>query len=513
MGNSHTNPSVLTARLARTGPHPSGPPVLSRADELRAAFGRQDHTPGRCVRTGATFSVPGMYVRQVRKTTGLIGAGRVLPVLLSISAIYALLVALLSGEPLHRLWGAWACAGYAAAALIAALWKAGRGPAAAAAVSLAGALAGPLVQLAAQGRNMPEVSVIEHAAALLLHQGSPYALTAQQALPGFLRYNPYLPVMTIFGLPHALAGPGVLTDPRLWAGAVFAGLVALALRVQLARPAGRTGVLLLASPFFAFPIAVSGNDLPVIGLLCLGLAFAAAPRRDPAQPAVAGGPAGAGRRSSRARYQARYRASYRASPVLAGLAIGLAAAMKATAWPAIAVVAALLWARSGPAGRRPARNFLLAAVAVVMAAVGPWAIADPGALAQNTILFPLGLTRIKTPATSPLPGHLLAGTGHAGYLIAVAALGLAAAVLVASLVLRPPATSTAAAIRLALGLALMFAFAPATRWGYFVYPAGLCAWAWLARRPGPAPGSRDRQPVAAKSVAAEPVAALGSAHD
>jgi hypothetical protein len=451
-----------------------------------------------------------MYVRQVRRPTELIGASRVLPLLLSVSAIYALLVALLSGEPLHRLWGAWACAGYAAAALIAAVWRSGRGAAAAAAASLAGALVGPLVQLAAQGRNMPEDSVVEHAAALLLHQGSPYALTAQQALPGFLRYNPYLPVMTIFGLPHALAGPGVLTDPRLWAGVVFAGLAALALRVQLARPAGRTGVFLLASPFFAFPIAVSGNDLPVIGLLCLGLAFAAAPWRDPAQPAAAAGPAGAWRCSCRA--------SYRASPVLAGLAIGLASAMKAIAWPAIAVVAALLWASGGPAGRRSARNFLLTAVAVILAAVGPWAIADPRALAQNTILFPLGLTRIKTPATSPLPGHLLAGTGHAGYLVAVAALGLAAAAIVASLVLRPPATSTAAAIRLALGLALMFALAPATRWGYFVYPAGLCAWAWLASRSSPGPGPRDRQPlpaepVPAEPVAAEPVAALGSAHD
>ncbi len=400
------------------------------------------------------------------------------PVLLSAFAIFAVLVALLSREPIHRLWGVWACAGYASAALIAAVWKTGRGAWAAAAVSLAGALVGPLVQLAAQGRNMPEVSVIEHAAALLLYHGSPYALTAQQALPGFLRYNPYLPVMTIFGLPHALAGRGALTDPRLWAGAAFVALAALALRVQRARPAGRTGLFLLASPFFAFPIAVSGNDLPVIGLLCLGLAFAAEPR-----------------------------------PGLAGLAIGLAAAMKATAWPAIAVVAALLWASGGPAGRRRARSFLLTALAVGLVAVGPWAIADPGALAQNTILFPLGLTRVKTPATSPLPGHLLAGTGHAGYLIAVAALGLAAVAVVASLVLRPPATPAAAAVRLALGLALMFGLAPATRWGYFVYPAGLCAWAWLAGRPGPGPGPRAGQPVAAEPVAAEPVAALGSAHD
>jgi hypothetical protein len=123
-----------------------------------------------------------------------------------------------------------------------------RATAVAAAVSLAGATVAPLIQLAAQGRNVPEVSVIEHAAALLLHHGSPYALTAQQALTGLLRYDPYLPVMTIFGLPHALAGGGVLTDPRLWAGGAFAGLIALAPRVQRARPAGWTGVLLARRP-------------------------------------------------------------------------------------------------------------------------------------------------------------------------------------------------------------------------------------------------------------------------
>jgi len=32
-------------------------------------------------------------------------------------------------------------------------------------------------------------------------------------------YDPYLPVMTLFGLPRALAGAHVLTDPRIWFGA------------------------------------------------------------------------------------------------------------------------------------------------------------------------------------------------------------------------------------------------------------------------------------------------------
>jgi hypothetical protein len=45
-----------------------------------------------------------------------------------------------------------------------------------------------------------------------------------------------------------------------------------------------------------------------------------------------------------------------------------------------------------------------------------------------------------------------------------------------SLLLLPPATARAAALRLALTLSLMFALCPATRFGYFAYPAALCGW-------------------------------------
>jgi hypothetical protein len=53
--------------------------------------------------------------------------------------------------------------------------------------------------------------------------------------------------------------------------------------------------------------------------------------------------------------------------------------------------------------------------------------------------------------------------------------------LAASLVIRPPAGPAAAAGRLALGLALMFALSPDTRFGYFAYPIGLCGWIALSR--------------------------------
>ena len=116
------------------------------------------------------------------------------------------------------------------------------------------------------------------------------------------------------------------------------------------------------------------------------------------------------------------------------------------------------------------------------AIVGPVAVLWPRALVQNTILFPLGLASIKSQAVSPLPGHLLAETGQAGHLVAVALLALACLGIVASLVIRPPRTVPAATWRLVIGLSLMFVLAPATRFGYFLYPAGLLAWlgiSWL----------------------------------
>jgi hypothetical protein len=119
---------------------------------------------------------------------------------------------------------------------------------------------------------------------------------------------------------------------------------------------------------------------------------------------------------------------------------------------------------------------------------------------QNTIEFPLGLASIKSAAVSPLPGRLLAETGQAGRLVAVALLGLAGLAIVVSLAIRPPRTVVSATWRLVIGLSLMFVLAPATRFGYFVYPVGLLAWlaiSWLCQawrvartRAGPVPATR-----------------------
>jgi hypothetical protein len=428
------------------------------------------------------------------------------------AAVFAALVALLSDEPVHRLWGGWAAAGYGLAALIACWpgWPGGsraaavaqraRARAAAVAVALAGAVLVPLGTLAAAGRGMPEAGVTERAAALLLQHGSPYLPAARLAGHGFLAYNPYLPAMTVFGLPHAVFGPGLLTDPRLWAGLAFAAASLAAFRVAglPGRASARATAVLTATPVIAFPLVVSGNDVPVLGLTLLGLALAGASHNaakdldfTPVTSATS------------------VRLRIVTTAVAAGAVLGLAAAMKATAWPALPVAGALLASRAGwpeirrAVARRAMARFAAAAAAVFAAVLLPWLITAPGALLPNTVLFPLGLTGTASPAASPLPGHLLAAAGPAGRVIALLALAAAALVPAAFLVLRPPRTGAAAVRRLAGWLALLFALAPVSRWGYFCYPAGLAAWLWL--RGGlwpPAAGSGQRGQKVADGLAA-----------
>ncbi len=109
--------------------------------------------------------------------------------------------------------------------------------------------------------------------------------------------------------------------------------------------------------------------------------------------------------------------------------------MKATAWPALVVAAALVAARDG---KRAGAWLACAAIAVPIAVDGPVLFAQPAAVVSNTILFPLGLTKIKTPAASFLPGHLIAEAWGPGHLVAIALVLLAGACVAASLVARPP---------------------------------------------------------------------------
>src|SRR5215469_10088016 len=246
-------------------------------------------------------------------------------------AVYAAGVAAFSGPGLDRWWGIWAVGGYAAAAVLAWCWRS-RGRQAALTASLAGALAAPVVWLATQAPATPDVTVVTRSAALLLHHGNPYLPPAQLAHGGVLAYNPYLPVMTIFGLPRALGLPGLAGDPRPWLAAVTFLLLAATFSAAGQPGPLRRAAFATASPLIAFPIALGITDPPVLALTCLALALLARPARltAVARPAWLG-----------------------------AVVVGVASAMKYTAWPALAVLTAMIAARDG--ARAAARFAAIAA--------------------------------------------------------------------------------------------------------------------------------------------------------
>ncbi len=365
------------------------------------------------------------------------------------SALFAGGVSLFSHDSLHRLWGLSAACAYALAALAVLAWRSRetRGVDVALGVILCGAILFPLLWMVAHGHGEPEVGVVDTAAKTLIKDGTPYRSTqvlASTTNPN--QYNPYLPLMAAFGVPQALLGTGLLTDPRVWFGAVFLAVFAVALRIAGARDSVRWALLMTASPIIAFELCVGGTDVPMVAFMCLGFALLWRAQRN--------------------------------SPVTAGLALGVASSMKATAWPALVVAFALLYVRDG---LRAAWRFTAVALAVVAVIVGPFAVLKPGALVKNTVLFPLGLASVKSQAASPLLGHVLAQAGVVGHTIVVILLigsGLAIAV---SLVFRPPRDVPAATIRLVLGLSAMFVLAPSTRFGYFIYPAAMVLWLAVSR--------------------------------
>jgi len=367
----------------------------------------------------------------------------------AVSALWAILLAVISNDHVHQLWGEMAAVGYGLALAVVLVLRHPRATDIALGVSFIGGLIMPLGWLAARGLWQPEVGVVANSGWALIHQGTPYADPA--ALAGAMdpdAYNPYLPVMSLFGLPRAFFNLGLLTDPRLWFGAVFLLVFWLALREGGARDPGRWAVLAAGSPVIAFELAVGGTDVPMVAFLCLGFAYL-----------------------------------WVRKPVLAGLALGIGASMKATAWPALLVAVVLLWVREGG---RTVRRFTLAALGVIAVCLGPFILGHPKAIVVNTIAFPLGLASVKSAARSQLPGYVIASTWPGiGHTVVVVMLVLAGLAVAASLVFRPPRSVPRAVVLLAGAMTLMFVLAPSTRVGYFIYPAGLAIWvfaSWAGRR-------------------------------
>src|SRR6201996_3419997 len=377
----------------------------------------------------------------------------------AVCALFGVGVTLVSTDHLHRMWGLMAACGYGLATGAVLAWRS-RGADLPLGLALTGALIVPLSLMAIPGKGQPEVAVIIRSAELLVHHGTPYeAASVLRHTRNPNAYNPYLPAMTFFALLWTVAPHNPLADPRVWFGVAFAGFFALALRVARARDVARWTVFVTATPIIAFELAVGGTDVPIIALICLGFALM---WRHP-------------------------------RPVLAGLAFGGAASMKATAWPAVVVAISLALARDG---KRAAAVMTAVSLSVVAVLVGPFAALQPESLVKNTISFPLGLASVASQAVSPLPGHLIAETGHIGRLGVIAALVLVALAIAASLIFRPPKTVPAAVTRLVVALTVMFVLAPAARFGSFTSRGAILAWLLLCLGTQPAgfPAGRRSPP-------------------
>jgi 4-amino-4-deoxy-L-arabinose transferase-like glycosyltransferase len=282
--------------------------------------------------------------------------------------------------------------------------------------------------------------------------------------------------MELFGLPREAGFPGLLADPRIWTSLVTVAAITAAFalvipgvgREHRQRVAVLTAIA-VASPLIGFQLTVGVTDPPIIALICLTLALAGA--------------------------------NARPQFLRAALVLAVACAIKPTAWAVVPVLAVMAWVR---ASHRTAVKFtgtVIGAAVVLALAAAPNALGTPDAIRQNLIDYPLGASKYKTVADSPLPGHLISQLGHAGHLTVVALLVLALVAFAAWLLARPPRDARDATVRLIVLYAVLFTLAPSSRYGYYAYPLALYAWLALTRGPGPRGGAsrRVRRPGSAKA--------------
>ncbi|HEX6498518.1 MAG TPA: glycosyltransferase 87 family protein [Micromonosporaceae bacterium] len=416
------------------------------------------------------------------------------------SAAFATATAMNSTLAPHRMWGTVATPAYLAAALVTVLGLAARGRTALAAAlsrpavrsgiaAVAWALAGllPLIVEALErahgepGRAQNEVAVIEQSGRRLWDSGTPYLGShAIAALPPGSRltaYLPYQPGMALFGLPRALGGDVWWTDARIYLALLTGVAVVAALGLLPAAPTSHPALLRAAQaatvlPVCALAMATGGDDLPVLALCLLALALAA-----------------------RRRYLA------------AGLAVGVAGALKLFAWPVAVVLLVLVAHRQ----RGRALGYALGALGVPLAVLVPPLLANPDAVVENTVRFPLGHGLVVSPARSPLPGHLIASGVPGGHVVAAVLLLACGSAIAGWLVRHPPSSAAGAAAVSAIGLAVAILLMPSTRFGYLLYPVAYAAWIPALYRAEAATSTpRAENPVARLSRAARPSVASPS---
>jgi hypothetical protein len=249
--------------------------------------------------------------------------------------------------------------------------------------------------------------------------------------------------MVLFGLLNDTSAPRALGDARVVFVAFSLLVFAAALRLSGADAARRSRALqfFVVLPTGALPLVTGGDDLPVLALLFLSLVLAD-----------------------------------RRRPVASGLVAAFACILKFTAWPIAALLFLAVRDRSGRSARTRYGIALAASVPVVL--IG-WLTA-PQAFVENVVRFPLGLTAIKSPAASPLFGQILVNVFPSDRREITLLLSVVGLAIVAGLLWRRvPRTPGAVAQFSAVALCIATALAPATRFGYLIYPVNLFAWAYV----------------------------------
>ncbi|HUY40370.1 MAG TPA: glycosyltransferase 87 family protein [Candidatus Dormibacteraeota bacterium] len=315
----------------------------------------------------------------------------------------------------------------------------------------------------------PEAVVVEQAAHRAANGHDPYRLITSHGRvvvptppgqPTSESFFPYLPLMTLFGLPSSTKEPIALTDSRIFFSMVTMLVVVGALVMSRGpnEPKVRTLQVLTVLPTAALPLATGGDDMPVVAFLLLAMVLA-----------------------------------QRRRPGWSGFVLGVASSMKFTAWPLAALA---LFAARDAQGRRAPGRMALGMLVVAGPVVAPFVLRNPQAFVENVILFPLGLSGVSSPAASALPGHVLVGIFPSLHRILPVAVGVVgSSVLVARLLRRTP--STAAQVTALAGWVMLVAFllAPATRVGYLLYPLNFFVWSHLLREP-------EREPEPERSLLA-----------
>ncbi len=268
-----------------------------------------------------------------------------------------------------------------------------------------------------------------------------YHPKGQPLYEGFL---PYLPLMTVFGLPSDRHHDVVLTDARIFFSLVT--LIVTALALWLCPAGGRRKMramqVLAILPTAALPLATGGDDMPVAAFLLLGMVLA-----------------------------------QRRQPFASGLVLGIVSSMKFTAWPLAALA---LFAADGKNDVRRPGTMFLGMLVVAGPVVVPFALRGPWAFFDNVVLFPLGLSGVTSPAASPLPGHLIVAAFPFLHRALPLSVGVVGGILLGiHLWRRPPQTVAQVCTVGGVVMSVIILLAPATRIGYLLYPINFFVWAYL----------------------------------